>query len=420
MKFSTLAEWLGWLEELHPSTIDLGLDRVGEVASRAGLMSPSFPIITVGGTNGKGSVCSVLESVLVTAGYKVGLYTSPHIFRYNERVRIGGSDVNDAVLCAAFDRIEAARGETSLTYFEYGTLAAMQAFQDSEADIVILEVGLGGRLDAVNLWDAAAAVITSLALDHTDWLGETLDDIAGEKVEIARHGRPLIVGEPNPPQRLIDRAIEISAELQLRNRDFFAEPESDENWHFIAPDKRLDKLPMPGITGTMRCVNAATAIQALRQLDGVDVTETQLRTGVANSSLKGRAHHILVDGIECIFDVAHNPQAISAFAEYLASTASGGRTLAVAAFMADKAIPEMLDLLSTTFSSWYTGDLDMPRAMQADELASLVKDHVKADVYCENDIKSALKCALTEATSDDRIAVFGSFITVAELLPEHL
>ena len=418
MKFAALDEWLAWLEQLHPSTIDLGLDRVRSVAERAGLLDPPFPVVIVGGTNGKGSVCAVLESILRNAGYSVGLYTSPHIINYNERVRITAQEVDDETLCAAFDDIERVRDQTTLTYFEFGTLAAMRVFQQRGVDVAIMEVGLGGRLDAVNIWDAEVSVITSLALDHTDWLGDSLDDIAFEKSGIARGGRPLIVGEPQPPPRLFDRVAEIGADNILLGRNFNYHCHSDGRWDFSGVDTEYRDLPSPGIGGGMRYANSAIALQVLDCLRQKFMpTAEQLVRGIASASTRGRAQRVSVNGRECLFDVAHNPQAISAFVDYLSSTMCGGKTLAVVGFMADKAIAEMLGILSSSFDRWYVGDLPTQRAIPSAELAELIDRHVVTDIEVHSTISEAFHRALADASANDRIVVFGSFITVAEVLP---
>lgn len=431
MHCNTLDEWLTWLEQLHPNTIDLGLRRVHQVAARTDLLSPSFPIITVAGTNGKGSVCALLESVLVQAGYTVGLYTSPHIFHYNERVRINACVVSDALLCSAFEYIEQYRADTSLTYFEFGTLAAMWCFAQRAVDIAVLEVGLGGRLDAVNLWDANVSIISSLALDHTDWLGDTLEDIAFEKTGIARKGRALIVGESAPAQRLFECVDKIGAALLLRGRHYdyqlpVTPPSSPSSaggssWHFVGESVSYQDLPVPGIEGHARYLNAATAVQAIECIGlQCPVTVAQLHQGLRMANLPGRAQHARIDGVNCVFDVAHNPQAIAAFANYLSSHPCEGKTIAVAAFMADKAIAQMLNLLAGTFDRWYIGDLSLPRAMPAIQLAALLKQHTKADAHIATTLKAAFGQALAEADCKDRVVVFGSFVTVAETLPPAL
>ncbi len=421
MHCKTLDEWLAWLEQLNPDKIELGLERVREVASRAGLLNLQYPIVTVGGTNGKGSVCAILENVLTQAGYRVGLYSSPHLFNYNERIRIAAFDATDAELCAAFDTIENNRNHTRLTYFEFGTLAAVEVFRQREVDIAVLEVGLGGRLDAVNLWDAELSIISSLALDHSDWLGETLDDIANEKTGIARPDRPLLVGEPKPPQRLFERVDEIGAKLFLRGRDYDTHPATEQHWHFTAESTHYRNLPAPGIFGSARYANAATALQAIELLArDFPVTEAQLHLGLLAAKVPGRAHHVEIEGIDCVFDVAHNPQAISAFVDYLSGCGPAAKTVAVVAFMADKAIPQMLELLAHTFDHWYTGDLPLPRAMKGSRLADLLRRQIQATTFSEPTICEAFRRALDEAAPDDRIVVFGSFVTVAQTLRVHL
>ncbi len=276
----SLADWLARLEQLHPSAIDLGLERVRRVKDAMGL-APAFPIITVGGTNGKGSTCATLEAILGAAGYKTGLYTSPHLLRYNERVRIAGKEASDAELVAAFERIDAVRGDISLTYFEFGTLGAMAQFIDAGVDVAILEVGLGGRLDAVNVFDADAAIVSSVDLDHMDYLGDSREQIGFEKAGIYRSGRPAICADPDPPDRLLEHARHIGADLRCVERDFFALRE-DDHWTFRSADVTWPALPLPAMAGTYQLRNAAGALAALAALRGrLPVNEAAIRSGLA-------------------------------------------------------------------------------------------------------------------------------------------
>ena len=412
---------MSWLEQLHPKEIDLGLERVRQVAARAALLAPAFPVVTVAGTNGKGSVCALLESILTQAGYCVGLYTSPHLFHYNERIRVGAENIGDDELCAAFENIEKCRGDSSLSYFEFGTLAALWLMQQREVDIAVLEVGLGGRLDAVNVWDAQVAIISSLALDHTDWLGDTLDDIAGEKAAIARPGRPLVVGQPDPPPMLFACVEAMGASLWLRGRDYDYRLCGGPQWDFIEGSVQYCALPSPGIGGGARYANAATVVQALHLLsERFPLNEMQLREGLSAARLPGRAQRVEIEGVDCVFDVAHNPQAIAIFIDDLSRDAGTGRIIAVAAFMADKAIPEMLDLLTDVFDCWYVGDLPSSRALSAIALAALLADRIGVQARIEKTLRQAFRCALVDADPQDRVVVFGSFVTVAETLPFNL
>ena len=418
MAFNSLSQWLHWLEQLHPTRIDLGLERIHQVASRCDLLNPHFPLITVGGTNGKGSVCATLESIYNRAGYHVGLYTSPHLLVYNERVRIAGVNSTDSMLIEAFEFIEKKRADISLTYFEYSTLAAMYVLQRKNVDLGILEVGLGGRLDAVNLWLADIAVITSLGLDHTEWLGNTLDDIAFEKADIARAHKPLVVGEPQPPARLFQQVKAIGAELLLRGRDYHYRHIDTDYWTHCAGQTQYIGLPKPKLAGEVGYANSCTAMQVIHLLQAqCPVTIEQCRAGIAEVSLVGRCQHLRYRGVECIFDVAHNPQAVTALVDYLSCIQCKGKTLAVVGFMADKAIDEMLALLSGSFNQWFLGELSAARALIPAELATRISAHTQVDIQCYNRLDDAFKAAVDAADEHDRVVVFGSFITVADLLP---
>ncbi|MEM7206756.1 MAG: bifunctional tetrahydrofolate synthase/dihydrofolate synthase [Pseudomonadota bacterium] len=417
----SLGEWLAWLEQLHPNTIDLGLERVGHVARESGVDKPIFPIITVAGTNGKGSVCAFLDSMLSAAGYRVGVYTSPHLFTYNERVRVCGQQSSDAELCAAFEHIEAARGDTSLTYFEFGTLAAMRVFIERNVDIAVMEVGLGGRLDAVNLWDASVAIITSLGLDHTDWLGDTIEAIAAEKCGIARPQTPLVVGQSQVPDCVFSIANEIGARVYQRERDFNATKKENGEWQMAGHNSNHDALPMPSIVGSFAIGNAATAVQALALLpEPFYLSDESISQGLLSAKLIGRAHHIDVHGVDCLFDVAHNPQAIQCLLDYVEANPVRGATHIVCAFMADKAIPEMLQMLSPHITRWYVGNLPLPRGLPATDLADVLNQVTSEKAAVHEDAPLALRAALSDSVSGDRILILGSFVTVAETLAEHL
>ncbi|MGA9162956.1 MAG: bifunctional tetrahydrofolate synthase/dihydrofolate synthase, partial [Thiobacillus sp.] len=311
----SLADWLARLEQLHPNVIDLGLERVCRVRDAMGL-APTFPLIIVGGTNGKGSTCAYLEAILGAAGYRTGLYTSPHLLRYNERVRIDGKEARDAELVAAFEKIDAARGETSLTYFEFGTLGAMAQFIDAGVDVAILEVGLGGRLDAVNVFDPTAAIVTSVDLDHMDYLGDSREQIGFEKAGIYRAGRPAICADPAPPASLIGHARHIGAALRCVGQDFSARRE-DDHWTFFGADVTWQALPLPAMPGAYQLRNAAGALAVLESLQAyLPVSEAAIRAGLARAQVPGRFQRI-AHAPEVILDVAHNPEAARALAATL-------------------------------------------------------------------------------------------------------
>jgi dihydrofolate synthase/folylpolyglutamate synthase len=385
------------------------------VADALGLQ-PGFPIITVGGTNGKGSTCAYLEAILGAAGYKTGLYTSPHLLRYNERVRIAGRETDDAQIVAAFEAIERARGDTSLTYFEFGTLGAMLQFVDAQVDVAILEVGLGGRLDAVNVFDADAAIVTSVDLDHMDYLGDTRDQIGFEKAGIFRAGRPAICAEPYPPQGLLDQVKRLGASLLRAGQDFSAEREGDQ-WTYRGVDVVWPALPLPVIAGSHQLRNAAGALAALEALDArLPVGVEAIRAGLRSARVPGRFQR-LAHAPDVIADVAHNPEAARALAETLRAEPIAGRTLAVVGMLADKDADGVFEALGEVVDAWWTCTPDSPRARGAEQLAHALRQHVaEVPVRVQPDVKTALAEARGEARENDRILVFGSFYTVAAVL----
>jgi dihydrofolate synthase/folylpolyglutamate synthase len=316
MRFATLDDWLGWQETLHPKAIDLRLERVRTVLQRLQPEPPAYTVITVGGTNGKGSCVAMLDSILRAAGYPVGAYSSPHLLRYNERIRINGVEADDAAICRAFARIDAVRSEISLTYFEFGTLAALELFREAGVDVAVLEVGLGGRLDAVNVLDADAALVVSIGIDHVDWLGADRDSIGYEKAGIYRAGRPAICADPDPPLRLVEYAASIHARLLCVNRDYqFAR--TDATWRWQSGDWRFDALPLPALAGNHQLGNAAAALMTLISLqDRLPVSPEAIPTGLINAKLPGR-FQIIPGPVEWILDVAHNPHAAAALADQL-------------------------------------------------------------------------------------------------------
>jgi len=412
---TTLEAWLARLEQLHPSTIDLGLDRVRRVRDALGL-EPDFPVIIVGGTNGKGSTCAYLEAILQADGYKTGLYTSPHLLRYNERVRIAGRESDDVELVRAFVRVDAARGDTSLTYFEFGTLGAMAQFIDAGIDVAILEVGLGGRLDAVNVFDADAAIVTSVDLDHMDYLGDTREKIGFEKAGIYRAGRPAICAEPDPPESLLEHARNIEADLRRLNRDFSA-LRATGHWTYEGRDMTWPALPLPVMAGAYQLRNAAGALAVLEALHArLPVSEAAICKGLASAYLPGRFQRI-AQAPEVILDVAHNPEAARALAATLHAQPVLGRTIAVVGMLADKDAMGVLAALSGEIDAWWICTPASPRARDAAELAAILRPHAgSAPVRVEPDVVLALAKARSTAHEGDRILVFGSFYTVAAVL----
>lgn len=402
----SLPDWLSYLERIHPSVIDLGLERVGQVAERLALTRLPGRVVTVGGTNGKGTTCAMLEAIYRRAGYQVGVYSSPHLLHYNERVRMNGLDVNDADLCRAFAAVEAARQDTSLTFFEFGTLAAFWLFREAELDLVILEVGLGGRLDATNLIDADVSVITSIALDHCDWLGYTREAIAIEKAGIYRANRPAISGEPVPPVTLAEMAERIGARLLQVNRDFHRKDAVD-SWDFIGSQQQWTNLPYPALP----LDNAVTALAAAEQLD-LPLTVEAVRIGLATAKVPGRLQQVRQSPLVRI-DVAHNPHAAAYLAGVLRRTPCDGRRIAVAGMLRDKDIRETLQQMLPVIQDWYLADLHGPRAASAADLAAVL---AVPPVSCHGSVLDAYAAALASAGEQDEIIVFGSFHTVADVL----
>ena len=413
----SLGDWLQYLESLHPKTIELGLERVREVKERLGL-SPVFPVITVGGTNGKGSTSAMLEAILSAAGYRVGLYTSPHLLNFNERVRIGMEAVDDSALCASFEAVEAARGDTSLTYFEFGTLSAMWLFLQARVDVVVLEVGLGGRLDAVNVFDADAAVVTSIDIDHVEYLGPNREAIGFEKAGIYRSGRPAICADTHPPRTLIDHAHTIGADLRLIGRDFGYVAQGQQ-WRFWQGDKMRDALPYPALRGEFQLANASAALAALDALgQRLPVSQAEVRRGLQEVRLLGR-FQVLPGKPAVILDVAHNPHAARALAANLERQPCAGHTLAVLAMLADKDIAGVAAELGGQVDAWYLAGLKGPRSMLGEVLRSRLKEAgIATPMQAFEDVPAAYQAACLAATQDDRILIFGSFYTVAAALAE--
>jgi dihydrofolate synthase/folylpolyglutamate synthase len=410
----TLQQWLEYIERLHPKTIALGLDRVQKVRQALGLQ-PGFPVITVGGTNGKGSVCAMLEAMLHCAGYRVGCYTSPHLLRYNERVRIARAEAADADLVRAFTAVESARGEIPLTYFEMGTLAAMWLFAESRVEAAVLEVGLGGRLDAVNVFDADCAVVTAVDIDHVDFLGKDREAIGFEKAGIFRGGGPAVCADPAPPASLLRHAEAIGAQL-LRIGVDFGVTVQDRQWQYWGPRGKRNALPHPALRGVSQLGNAAAAITALECLrERLPVTMNDIRAGLLQADLPGR-FQVLPGRPAVILDVAHNPQAARALAASLKSMGGAGRTFAVFAMLQDKDITGVVAALKSSVAHWFVAALGGPRGADMAELEqALAAAGVDAVTSC-GDVAAAYAQACDMATENDRIAVFGSFYTVAAVM----
>jgi dihydrofolate synthase/folylpolyglutamate synthase len=414
-----LAGWLAYVERQHPQTIALGLDRVAAV--RDALALPKWcPILMVGGTNGKGSVCAMLEAILLAAGYRVGTYTSPHLLRYNERVRIDGREADDAALAEAFRTVELARveraGAPPLTYFEFGTLAGWVLFAAARPDALVLEIGLGGRLDAVNAFDPDCAVLTSVALDHAEYLGDTRERIGWEKAHIFRAGKPAVVGDPAPPQSVLEQARAIGADLQVVGRDFGYAAEARQ-WQYWGRAGRRSGLAYPALRGAIQVVNAATAIAALESLGpALPVTAQAVREGLAAVALPGR-FQVLPGRPPVVLDVAHNPNAAGVLAENLAAMGPFARTLAVVGMLRDKDIAGTCAMLKDTVHQWHACTLATPRGAAAAEVAEAIRATDAASSISEHaSPRAAVAAAREAARQSDRIVVFGSFYTVADVL----
>ena len=413
-----LSQWLEYIQRQHPESIELGLDRVREVATRLGLGRPAAQVITVAGTNGKGSTVAFIEAIARAGGWKVGAYTSPHLLRYNERVRIEAEEVADDALVAAFAVVEAARVDTPLTYFEFGTLAALWLFQRASLDLVVLEVGLGGRLDAVNLVDADVAVVTTVDIDHTRWLGSDRESIGREKAGIARAWKPLVLGEVDPPSSVLRHAYAIGANAIRLGSDFFHEPVDAVHWRWREVGAEL-RLPAPRLAAPPQRANASTAIAALRALPRA-LPEAAFAQGVATATLPGRLQCLQRDGVEIVLDVAHNPQAARELAAWLRRR-SPAPTVAVFAALADKDAAGMVQALAGQVGHWYLAGLEQAgRGQDVEHLVARLDGTVAgvATGVSSGDarVADALARAIAAASPAGRVLVFGSFHTVAEAL----
>ena len=459
MRFNRLDDWLSWQESLNPAEIDLGLERIAAVLSQAGL-SASFncPLITVAGTNGKGSVVATLESIAVSAGLNVCSYTSPHLFKYNERIKINAKAIDDNSLCEAFERIDQARGEVELTYFEFGTLAAIDLFHRQQADLIILEVGLGGRLDAVNIMNSDVSVLTSIAIDHIDWLGDNREVIGYEKAGVFRKNKPVICGDSQPPVSVLRRAEELQCEFVQLDRDYQVVKSEDrsDRWALKSGYPDIADLPEPALIGDFQKSNVATALMALQALDSKDLLPAALDL-YDNEKLSQALTHIELPGrFQAIYsepavyvDVAHNPAAAKALSSQLKLTRSQsktqGHTWAITAMLADKDVEGVLESISNEIDYWcFTGLENSPRglsvqtfvesisastfAQKNSEIAGVTAGDIQHDlmtnqctilgdtIMLANTVKKACEQVLSKVNKEDRIIIFGSFYTVAEAM----
>jgi dihydrofolate synthase/folylpolyglutamate synthase len=411
----TLDGWLAYISAAHPSEIAMGLDRVRSVAERMKVPPPPVTL-TVGGTNGKGSTCAMLERILIESGYKTGCYTSPHIERYNERVRIDGVDAPDATLVKSFERVEAARGDTPLTYFEFGTLAALAAFHEAKIDVAVLEVGLGGRLDAVNIIDADVAIVASVDIDHVSYLGNTREAIGFEKAGIFRAKRPAICGDPDPPASLVSHAKSIGADLQVLGREFGFK-RHEQQWDFLGRKGARRALPIPALRGAYQLKNASCVLAALDEVaDRLPVSIGEIKRGLTLVTLTGRLQ-VLPGRPAIVLDVAHNPHAARSLADGLGDMGFFENTHAVFAMLGDKDIGGVVDAMRGRVDRWYVATPASERAAPAAKVVALLEERRLGGVTrIFATVESALAAARREAGPNDRIVVFGSFYTVAEAL----
>ncbi len=415
MKFSRLEDWLEWQECLHPKGIDLGLERIAVVARRCDLLTVKCPIVTVAGTNGKGSTVALMEAMLSAEGYRVASYTSPHLHLYNERIKVGGKLVSDEDLCQIFDFIEERRGDTSLSFFEYGTLAALCHFQKEAPDVVILEVGLGGRLDAVNILDPDVAIITSIDLDHINLLGSNRADIAAEKAGILRQGRPLICGDFDLPCVVGQLARDAGANLSQLGKEFdFVQGRKEDTWDFVSEQIKIEGLPVPALFGTVQYHNASCAIQALQLLKRrLPVSRKALEKGLENVRLSWRFESTS-EGCTVIRDIAHNPASCAVLAANLRAFRKFRRLHAVFGVLDDKDVRGMVRELLPLVDMWYLGQAETRRAMTLDKLSKLVREMaVGKTVLNFPGIVDGYRQAVSFLEPDDGLLVFGSVVTVA-------
>ena len=411
----TLDQWLNHIERVHFRSIDLQLDRVSAVLKRLLPDGPGFNAINVAGTNGKGSAVEIITAVLRQADVCVGTYTSPHLVDYAERIRINGEVVSESALCSAFTAIERARGDTPLTYFEFGTLAALFIFQHRGVSLAVLEVGMGGRLDAVNAVDASVALVTSIAIDHELWLGADRECIAKEKAGIFRPGRPAICADPEPPRAISECARNVGAELYQLGTDFRMEKD-ERGWRWVGPEDSISGLATPALTGSFQSNNVAGAIMALMSLKPLQqITADQFRSALASVRMRGRFE--LIEGSpEIILDVAHNMASITGLKNNLNDRPCPGRTLAVCGMLKDKPVRGMSRLLGPVVDEWHVASIHDARGCSAQELAREMEAGAAIPVLTHDSVVSAFKAAQRAANPADRIVVFGSFHTVGDII----
>jgi len=416
MRFDNLCDWLGWQEELHFTAIELGLDRCTVVAENMGLLDPDFTVISVAGTNGKGSSVTMMEAILGNSGYKTGCYTSPHLIRYNERIKLDGVEVSDEMLCESFSRIDHARGDISLTYFEFGTLAALDIFHQANVDVALLEVGLGGRLDAVNCLDADVALVTSVDLDHMQWLGPDRETIGREKAGIFRGDKPAICSDPHPPETVLQYAEEIGATLYIPGRDFNYQL-SEDNWSWQWGSVIYENLPRPDQYNSCQIQNAAGVLMVLNTLTSkLPIKAGAIEKGLENFSLTGR-FQMLTEGTQIILDVAHNNQSAKMLVHNLKQFPNSGKTHIIIGMLKDKDRNSILGELIEIADYWHTVTISNPRGTDSETIKNELLDLGVTVPISESDTVANTFLKLQKETGmHDRIVVTGSFLSVGDAI----
>lgn len=424
MKFDTVPEWLDWQAQLHSQSIDLGLNRIRPVFSRLIQTPLATKTIVVGGTNGKGSTVAFLESIYVSGGYQVGTYTSPHLISYNERVRLQGEPVSDEQLCQAFEHVEQARGDTNLTYFEFGTLAAFNIFQQQDLDVVILEIGLGGRLDVVNLIDADVAIVTNIAKDHMDWLGDTREQIAMEKFGIGRPNTPLVFVDEDLPENARNFCLQNQVDLYQLGSDFQFK-QQNAIWQWKNEEKQYHSLPMPGLVGQHQLKNASGALMAIALLENaLPLSMPHLRLGLTAATLPGRFQVVPLDkhgeNLQ-VFDVAHNPHGINAFLANLQKLPKIGEHLLVFGMLQDKAVVDVVELLKPHIDQWYLTDIKESRGLSALAIKEVLisRGIPENQIFSFDNSLQAYESARSTLQKHDKLLVLGSFYVVADILSQY-
>lgn len=412
--------WVDYIQTLHAREIDMSLERVRKVYLKLCPGGPPFRVISVAGTNGKGSTSEILASIYRQAGFRAAKFTSPHLQRFNERFSVDGVDADDAELIAAFETVEQARENVPITYFEYGLLLALSLFQQQGVDLAIMEVGLGGRLDAVNVLDADAALVTSIALDHTDWLGDSLDQIAYEKSGIARGGRPCVIGVREPQKSMLGHMQSIGAQTSIVGRDFDFIHHADDTWGYQSGDWNIDGLALPFSQGGVQLSNASVAIRCIQTLsERLPVTESAIRQGLASATLTGRCQ-LLSRSPEIVLDVSHNEASLARLTQFIHSLQVSGRVVAVCGMLKDKEIAASLAQIAPIVSDWHLISINAERGSEAEqvlsELQSVVPSLNQESVQLYNDASTAYRSARATLTADDCLVVFGSFYVVGDIL----